>query len=192
MALSKLTSAPPANLSTRLLNCLRGKMNTVTLFKETGVTEGACGKILDTDDPKTVIKKIHRHLKHRSKCLNAEKQCQIQIWANELLTPANGFSILYTPRAWYQAEDRRQYRMERIDCSHEMDAFSASAATTAELKLFYEKAKEAGIFPCDYELYRQSDGRVALIDFDKFGSWTEKDEVVFPWGLIWTKPLYPW
>ena len=187
-----MTGAPPANLSTRLLNCLRGKMNTVTLFKETGVTEGACGKILDTDDPKTVIKKIHRHLKHRSKCLNAEKQCQIQIWANELLTPANGFSILYTPRAWYQAEDRQQYRMERIDCSHEMDAFSASAATTAELKLFYEKAKEAGIFPCDYELYRQSDGRVALIDFDKFGSWTEKDEVVFPWGLIWTKPLYPW
>jgi uncharacterized protein YfcZ (UPF0381/DUF406 family) len=166
-----------------------------TLFKETGVTEGACGKILDTENQAIVIKKIHRHLKHRSKCLNAEKQCQMQIWAHELLTPANGFSILYTPRAWYQEGDKHQYYMDRIDCSHEIDAFSASAATAAELKLFYEKAKEAGIFPCDYELYRQSDGRIALIDFDKFGVWSgpaDSEQVVFPWGLVWTKPLYPW
>lgn len=167
-------------------------MQKVTLFKETGVTEGACGKILDTEDRAIVIKKVHRHLKHRAKCLNAEKQCQMQMWAHELLTPANGFSVLYTPRAWYRDEDRHQYSMGRIDCSHEVDAFSASAATTNELKLFYEKAKEIGIFPCDYELYRQPDGRVALIDFDKFGAWSSSgDQVVFPWGLVWTKPLYP-
>jgi hypothetical protein len=64
----------------------------------------------------------------------------------------------------------------------------------AELKLFYEKAKETGIFPCDYELYRQPDGRIGLIDFDKFAAWvkTESHEVLFPWGLTWDTPLYPW
>jgi hypothetical protein len=156
------------------------------------VTEGACGKILDTDNRTIVIKQVHRHLKNKAKCLSAEKQCEMQIWAHELLTPANGFSVLYTPRAWYQGH-RHQYYMDRIDCSHEVDPFSASAATTAELKLFYEKAASVGIFPCDYELYRQRDGRVALIDFDKFGAWSSsRDQVVFPWGLIWTKPLYPW
>lgn len=166
-----------------------------SLFKETGVLEGACGKILETGDRCIVIKKVHRHLKQRAKCLIAEKQCEIQQWTSALLTPTNGFSLLFTPRAWFNQGDKDQYYMDRIDCSHEVDPFSLTPSTMSELKLFYDKAKDVGIFPCDYELYRQSDGRLALIDFDKFGSWRKtesRDEVVFPWGLTWTKPLYPW
>ena len=160
-----------------------------------GSQEGACGKILETGDPRVVVKKMHRRLKHRSKCHNAEKQCQLQSWAAGLLTPANGFEALFTPRAWNSPEGKQQYAMERIDCSEQLLPELLTGNEMAELKLFYEKAKEAGIFPCDYELYRQSDGRIGLIDFDKFAAWLKTEsgdeEVLFPWGLIW-RPLYPW
>jgi hypothetical protein len=156
-----------------------------------GSQEGACGKILETGDPRVVVKKMHRRLKHRSKCHNAEKQCELQAWAAGLLTPANGFEALFTPRAW--TPEGKQYAMERIDCSQQVIPELLTGNEMVELKLFYEKAKEAGIFPCDYELYRQSDGRIGLIDFDKFAAWVKEsgDEVLFPWGLIW-RPLYPW
>lgn len=168
--------------------------------------EGACGKVVAAGPPGVVVKRVHRRLKHRAKCLDARAQCALQQWANELLTPANGFSVLFSPRAWTseveseaQSDKRaneREYLMELIDCSSEMEAneLASESPELTELRLFYEKARSAGIYPCDYELYRQPGGRVALIDFDKFGKWNQKadgDEVVFPWGLI-GKPLYPW
>jgi hypothetical protein len=61
----------------------------------------------------------------------------------------------------------------------------------AELKKFYADAKTEGIFPCDYELYKQPDGHIAMIDFDKFGRWEENGIVVFPWGLILKRALLP-
>jgi len=158
-------------------------MTTVYLFKETGVMEGACGKIVEEANG-TVVKKIHRHLKSRAKCHGAQKQCEIQQWASQLLTPKNGFTTLYVPRAWGAQE--RQYSMEKIHCAEEV-----SPAEVEELKLFYAEAKNVGIFPCDYELYRQPNGRVAMIDFDKFATW-KGDSVVFPWGLVWSLPIYPW
>ena len=163
---------------------------TETMWLKDGSPEGACGKILDTEDSRVVVKRMHRRLKHRSKCHNAKKQCELQTWVAGLLTPANGFSSLFCPAtvAWPLG---REYAMERIDCSQELGPSELIGREMDELKLFYEKAKEAGIFPCDYELYRQPDGRIGLIDFDKFGSWSG-DEVVFPWGLIWDTPLYPW
>jgi hypothetical protein len=158
-------------------------MATVHLFKETGVMEGACGKITEEGDG-TVVKQVHRHLKHRAKCHGAQKQCEIQQWAAQLLTPENGFRTLFVPKAW--GAQQRQYRMEKIDCAQEV-----APAEVEELKLFYAKAKEVGIFPCDYELYRQADGRVAMIDFDKFAAW-KGNAVLFPWGLVWATPIYPW
>jgi hypothetical protein len=161
---------------------------------------GACGKILSTKHWNVVVKRLHRHMRStRARCHNAEKQCELQSWAAGLLTPANGFEVLFTPRAWNSPESN-QYAMERIDCSQQLLPVSLTGHEMDELKRFYEKAKEAGIFPFDYELYRQSDGRIGLIDFDKFAAWnlavkTESAEVIhevlFPWGLIW-KPLYPW
>jgi len=158
-------------------------MATVFLFKETGVMEGACGKIVEEANG-TVVKKIHSHLKSRAKCHGAEKQCEIQQWASQLLTPENGFTTLYVPRAW--GAQKRQYSMEKIHCVEEV-----TPAEVEELKLFYAKAKEVGIFPCDYELYRQPGGRVAMIDFDKFAFW-KGGSVVFPWGMVWSLPIYPW
>jgi hypothetical protein len=169
-----------------------------TMWLKTGDLEGACGKILETEQAGVVVKRIHRQRRqgNRSKCNSAGKQCEIQSWASELLRPANGFSVLFSPRAWLTNQSdkkRNEYAMERIDCATQLNPSElGETPEAAELRLFYEKAKEAGIYPCDYELYRQSDGRIGLIDFDKFGSWCKiSDEIIFPWGLI-AKPLYPW
>ena len=180
-------------------------------FKETGSMAGACGQIIDTELAGVVVKRMHRHLArgNRSKCLNARAQCAMQQWASSLLRPANGFSMLFSPRAWLEEPakaqspgkaDENRYSMQRIDCSLEINPCALFASETdlqlaSELRLFYEKAKAAGIWPCDYELYRQSDGRVALIDFDKFSRWRKTpsgDEIVFPWGATITNPIYPW
>jgi len=91
-------------------------------FKEPNATEGACGKIVDTEDPGIVTKKIHRHLKHKAKGHDATRQCELQQWASSQLTPANGFSILFTPKALSPA--KHEYKMERIDCSDQVDSRS--------------------------------------------------------------------
>ena len=36
------------------------------------------------------------------------------------------------------------------------------------------------------KLYLQPDGRVALIDFDKFGIWNSDGSVEVPWGETWS------
>ena len=164
--------------------------------------EGACGKILETEQVGVVVKRIHRHISRGSqpKGLGAKAQCAMQEWASALLTEVNGFSVLFTPRAWLDSEkdsDKNEYSMRRIDCSDEINpcALPVRSSEGRELRLFYEKAQVDGIFPCDYELYRQSDGRIALIDFDKFGRWKQGsggDEVILPWGATIFDPIYPW
>jgi hypothetical protein len=119
----------------------------------------------------------------------------MQQWCASLLTPSNGFSVLFTPRAWLSdSAAKRQYVMEQIDCLSELSPLAATAnpqsPEATELKLFYEMAQAAGIFPCDYELYRQQDGRIALIDFDKFSQFAN-GEVTLPWGAT-MRPVYPW
>ena len=92
-----------------------------------------------------------------------------------------------------------EYAMERIHCDNESTVrapeLPSESLELSELRLFYEKARAKGIYPCDYELYRQSDGRVAMIDFDKFSQWRQTpdgDEIVFPWGATTSEPVYPW
>ena len=166
-------------------------------FRETGALlgGGAVGSVLATDQTGLVVKRIHRRLKHRAQCLDARAQCAMQQWCASLLTPSNGFSVLFTPRAWLSdSAAKRQYVMEQIDCLSELSPLAATAnpqsPEATELKLFYEMAQAAGIFPCDYELYRQQDGRIALIDFDKFSQFAN-GEVTLPWGAT-MRPVYPW
>jgi len=141
--------------------------------------EGACGRILEAEAG-VVIKRIRRRAR---KSHSAQRQCELQQWASDLLKPVNGFTELYAPRAW--APEPRQFRMEHIDCSVEVEP-----RAVPELRRFYQLAKDTGIFPCDYELYRQKDGRVALVDVDKFGQW-DQGAVVFPWGFTWSEPEHP-
>ena len=149
--------------------------------------QGACGKIILTADPGIVIKKIHRRRgpHTRTSSHRAPEQCRLQSWAHSICTKENGFSTLYVPRAW--DPQPHQYNMEFIHTDKPVDHKEISV----ELQLFYNLAKAEGIFPCDYELYRQPNGSVALIDFDKFAIWREDGSVQFPWGLVLSDPQLP-
>ena len=145
--------------------------------------EGACGKIVDTDDPLVVIKKVYRKpsAHRRIKSHRAPKQCEIQVWASSICKPENGFQKLFVPKAWSPTD--HQYSMERIDVSVPID----HKEIVDEIRLFMGFARKEKIYPCDYELYKQADGRVAMVDFDKFGEWHEDGHVTFPWGLTLLK-----
>ena len=146
--------------------------------------EGACGKILDTEDPAVVIKKIHRRnrAQHRTDSHRAQEQARIQKWASNLCHEAH-FKTLFVPRAWDIQE--HQYKMERIDVSQPLEYSTLKDhKVLGELCAFYVAAKRKGIFPADFELYEQADGRVAMVDFDKFATWEKPGIVTFPWGLI--------
>ena len=144
--------------------------------------EGACGKILETENPSVVLKKIyHRNrAQQRSSSLRAEEQARMQEWARSLCVRA-GFKRLFVPRAW--DADRHSYKMDRICVLQPLEVMDTKThAVVMELKVFYRLAMATSVFPIDYELYVQPDGRVAMIDFDKFSSY--KDGVItFPWGL---------
>jgi len=145
--------------------------------------EGANGKILDTENPAVVIKKIHRHRRaqQRSSSLTAEQQARTQEWARTLCHQL-GFQVLFVPRAW--DAQRHQYRMDRIHVDKPLEVLEAKTHPVFdELNAFYKAAKRCSIFPADYELYIQPDRRVAMVDFDKFALWSSNGEVVFPWGL---------
>lgn len=149
--------------------------------------EGACGKILDTSDPRVVIKKVHRRnrAQQRTSSHRAPEQARIQKWAANLCHEEY-FKILFVPRAW-DIHDH-EYKMERIDVSNPLEyTLVGTHPVLHELRAFYAAAKSAGIFPADYELYEQPDGRVAMVDFDKFATWEKEGIVSFPWGLIVTE-----
>jgi len=150
--------------------------------------EGACGIILPTEDPAVVIKRVYKRAgPHRmTKSHRAPTQCAIQSFAHSICTEANGYSTLYVPRAW--SPTAHQYKMERIDTDTQL---MNEGIPVEELKKFYRDMKEEGVFPCDYELYKQPDGRVALIDFDKFGRWLSDGTVSLPWGQIITRTSSP-
>ncbi len=143
--------------------------------------EGACGKILETDDPKVVVKKVHRRNRahQRTSSLDAEQQARMQAWARGLCAREH-FQVLFVPRAWNA--DKHSYKMDRIDVSRPLELMDVKGhPVLEELKKFYSLAKTATVFPVDYELYVQADGRVAMVDFDKFASYQD-GEIQFPWG----------
>ena len=145
--------------------------------------EGANGKILDTEDPKVVIKKIHRRHRshHRAGSLPAEEQARRQEWARRVCHAA-GFQLLFVPRAW--GAQRYQYTMDRISVETPLELMDAkNHPVFEELKVFYAESKKNSIFPADFELYVQPDGHIAMVDFDKFGTW-HSEEIVFPWGQV--------
>ena len=75
--------------------------------------------------------------------------------------------------------------MERIDTSHpEPLQESAPHQLIKELLLYYYLCSKQGYFPNDYELYKQPDGRYALVDFDKFGIFISSEKIEFPYHQI--------
>jgi RIO-like serine/threonine protein kinase len=145
--------------------------------------EGACGRIISTDDPNVVIKHVyHRNRPQQRNCsLRAEEQAQMQEFARRLCIKA-GFQMLFVPRAWDAT--KHAYKMDRIDVSSPLEMTDVKDhAVLEELKAFYAAAMVASVFPMDYELYVQPDGKIAMVDFDKFSSWKD-GTITFPWGLV--------
>jgi hypothetical protein len=142
--------------------------------------EGNTSRILETSDPSVVQKTLKRG---KRGILSIETQYSIQSWAAELLIPKNGFTVLETPVP--SGLEGRAYRMKRIDDSSflEYNAVDTVPGLRKELASFFQKAKEKGLYPNDFELFVQSTGKVVLLDFDKFGTWTSTGTVQFPWGL---------
>jgi len=105
--------------------------------------------------------------KEKKKATPVARQLELQRWSASILTPKHGFRILFTPEA-RASNAANSYEMERIDDSNPITKIE-DAALEAELESYFRLAKEAGIYPSDFELYRQSNTRVALLDFDKYG-----------------------
>lgn len=107
-------------------------------------------------------------------------QCEIQRFAHAHLTPKNGYTLLFSPNAWncalapamrhtelyYERLSNQQYEMEQIDVSDPVTA----DVVAEELAAFTAAAKEQHILIRDVELFRQPDGRIALISFGRCGS----------------------
>jgi hypothetical protein len=145
--------------------------------------EGANGKILSTDDQNVVIKKVHRRHRAQQRCnsLPADKQMRMQEAVRKLCTK-EGFKLLFVPQAW--GAERFQYKMDRICVEKPLELLDAKEHVVfEELKAFYACCKRKYIFPADFELYIQPDGRVAMVDFDKFARWKPTGEIFFPWGV---------
>ncbi len=145
--------------------------------------EGANGKILATEDPTVVIKKVHRRNRAHQRCgsLTAEQQMRMQQRCRKICTAIDS-RVLFVPRAW--GAERFQYKMERISVDKPLELVDVKDhAVLEELKNFYEACRFRFMFPADFELYEQPDGRVAMVDFDKFGLWKPSGEIKFPWGL---------
>ena len=143
--------------------------------------EGACGRIITTEDPNVVIKKVyHRNRAQQRSCsLRAEEQARMQEWARSICVKA-GLELLFVPRAW--DAEKHSYKMDRIQVDKPLELTDVKGhAVLEELKAFYAAAMAASVFPADYELYIQPDGKIAMVDFDKFASWKD-GTITFPWG----------
>jgi hypothetical protein len=106
------------------------------------------------------------------------------------------YKLLFTPQPLMCKE--KEYSMDTIDDGYLVMAENYSEKLKGELKEFYVDMAKHGFFPHDFELYMQVDGRVAMIDFEKFGEWVSSEEIVidsfntsyFPEMLL-LSPLLP-
>lgn len=123
-----------------------------------------------------VRKQLTRKAKRSGKLTPIAKQREIHAWSASTLTPENGFTILFTPTIRITGKNN-SYEMEKIDSGTPIEKIPA--ALRPEIIAYFRAAKAAGYYPSDFELFLQSDGRVALLDFDKYGLVQDRN-VIFP------------
>lgn len=126
---------------------------------------------------------VRKTLKRQAKKTTTpvETQMEIQNWSASILTPENGFKLLFTPKARESSYKKNSYEMEEIDNENPIDTITSSELQK-EIELYFQYAYQAGFYPSDFELYEQPDKRIALIDFDKFGTISKTNKTVeFPY-----------
>ncbi len=125
--------------------------------------EGASSTI--SIDNGFVIKKIKRRINTRS----IKDQFMVHNLVYKVLN-ADKYKLLYTPKPIELSNDN-SYKMEIIIDWNMITCDDYDNNLTKEIKQFYIDMKAYNIFPNDFELFLQPNGKVALIDFDKFGKY---------------------
>lgn len=123
-----------------------------------------------------VRKQLTRKAKRSGKLTPIAKQIEIHDWSARTLQPENGFTVLFTPRIRMTGKNN-SYEMEKIDIGSPVEKIPVPLRT--EILDYFKAAKANGYYPSDFELFLQPDGRVALLDFDKYGI-IRDGIVVFP------------
>jgi hypothetical protein len=94
----------------------------------------------------------------------------------EIVLSAPKYKIIYTPTTiTYNA---KEYIMDAINDGYLIMAGDYDDKLTAELQEFYRDMRHHTFFPHDFELYLQPDGRVAMVDFDKFGQYDRDGMII--------------
>jgi RIO-like serine/threonine protein kinase len=124
--------------------------------------EGACGILRDEGDGivRKMIKRSHRGA-------SAETQFDLQEMACEICHK-NNFQAIFVPQV-YELE-KRSYTMDRIDDSYSYESKESceNIDFVRELRVFFKEFIDLGYVPADFECYKQKDGRISIVDFDKF------------------------
>jgi len=149
--------------------------------------EGACGRIVVLGDGR-----VRKVLKRRRRIsLDAMEQVGMHLVGADVCRLL-GLAILYVPSAW--PETPTQFTMEEITTTHPIALPAIDHPCSRELGAWMCGMRARGVFPEDFELYQQPDGRVALVDVDKFGT-LKNGIITFPWGETMKeetlRPLYP-
>jgi hypothetical protein len=139
--------------------------------------EGSSGKIVPTDNP-NIVKKIIFSKKTKTRSINthrASTQYRIQNICYNIIKNGN-YKKIFVPNVY--SFDRNSYTMDKIDTQKEVNV----NCCIDELKQFYKDCKKYNLYPVDFELYLQKDGKIALIDFDKFAIFINENTIEYPWG----------
>jgi hypothetical protein len=128
--------------------------------------EGAYGRIVSTGLD-TVVKIPHRRVPKGSLSLDEQKTIHAAI-----IQETSSYTVLTAPCLLHS--DR--YEMERIDvekpiflgCQGNVLEGLDRDLLVSELASLWKALYKKGYMAWDFELYLQPDGRVAMVDFDKF------------------------
>lgn len=128
--------------------------------------EGAYGRIISTGLD-TVVKIPHRRVPKGSLSLDEQKTIHTAI-----IQETSSYTVLMAPCLLHS--DR--YEMERIDvekpiflgCQGNVLEGLDRDLLVSELASLWKALYKKGYMAWDFELYLQPDGRVAMVDFDKF------------------------
>jgi len=98
---------------------------------------------------------------------------ELQCWSHNLLS--RGYEILYTPSA--RELKKNSYEMEKI-VPNVIEQVANGTPLAEEIIRYIAAALKDGIVPQEFELYQQPDGKVALLDFDRYGT-VKGDKALF-------------
>jgi len=166
------------------------------MYMQMLLEDGATGRLIDEGASARIYEYIHypalyvvkqQKRQARGHAHPPSFQQKIQQWSNQLIQPPN-FQTLCVPAAFEISTSPKAtaYVMERIDTSQPEDLSHplVPQQLVKELLLYYFLCSQQGYFPNDYELYKQPDGRYALVDFDKFGIFLTREQIEFPFQQI--------